>query len=157
FAGRGLEATERRLGRPLGPNLKAAADCLRARQAADGRLPADSVENPVSQGDFVTTSHAVSIWQRVYERTAEAVYHDAGALAVSWLRGRIGAIEAAPSSFTTQDKAMLLAGLGASGAGLADSDVARVRALLAAAQLPDGSWKIQSANAAGNAYATGLG
>jgi len=156
-AGRGLEATDRYLRHALGASLQAAADCIRARQAANGSLPADRSENPVAQGDFATTAHGIYVWNRTYERTAVAAYHDAAASAAAWLRGRISAIEAAPSTFTTQDKTMLLAGLGAMGAGTSDPDVARMRTLLAASQLPDGSWKIQSANAAGNGYATGLG
>jgi len=156
-AGRGLEATQRRLRPALAASLKASADCLLSRRAADGRLPADRLENPVAQGDFATTGHGVYVWIRVHELTGDAAYQSAAASAVAWLRSRIGAIEAAPSSFTTQDKTMLLAGLAASGAGTADPDVARMRTLLAASQLADGSWKIQSANAGGNGYATGLG
>jgi hypothetical protein len=156
-AGRGLEATDRYLGHPLPANLQAAADCLRPRQAADGRLAADRAENPVAQGDFATTAHGIYVWNRTYERTGVAVYHASAASASAWLRTRISVIEAAPASFTTQDKAMLLAGLGAMGAGTSDPDVARMRALLASSQLPDGSWKIQSANVGGNGYATGLG
>jgi hypothetical protein len=156
-AGRGLEATERRLRPALAASLRASADCLLSRRAADGRLPADRLENPVAQGDFATTGHGVYVWTRVHELTGIAAYQSAAASAVAWLRSRIGAIEAAPSSFTTQDKTMLLAGLAASGAGTADPDVARMRALLAASQLADGSWKIQSASAGGNGYATGLG
>src|SRR5262245_47103220 len=58
-AGRGLEATDRYLRWTLGANLQAAADCLRPRQAADGRLAADRAENPVAQGDFATTAHGI--------------------------------------------------------------------------------------------------
>lgn len=156
-AGRGLEATERYLVRTLGPNVQAAADCLLARQSADGRLPADRAENPVAQGDFATTAHGVYVWNRAYERTGVAAYHNAAVSAAAWLRTRISAMEAAPATFTTQDKTMLLAGLVAMGAGTSDPDVARMRSLLASSQLPDGSWKIQSANVGGNGYATGLG
>lgn len=155
FAGRGLEAVDRYLRRLL-PNVQGAADCLLPRQVADGRMPADSTELPVSQGDFVTTAHAAQIWTRVFERTGATAYRDAASRAVAWLRGRIASIEASPASFTTQDKAMLLVGLASSGAGPSDPDVTRMRALLGLAQLGDGSWKIQSSTAAGNAYGTGL-
>lgn len=109
-----------------------------------------------SQGDFVTTAHGSYVWKRAFERTGSTAYHDAADSAVAWLRGKIAAIEGAPSSYTTQDKAMLMAGLGEAGAGPSDPDVTRMRVLLAAAQLGDGSWKIQSSKAGGNAYATGL-
>lgn len=155
FAGRGLEASDRYLRSSLGPNVLAAASCLLAKQAVDGRLPADSSELPVSQGDFVTTAHGAYVWKRAFERSGASAFHDAADRAVAWLRGRIAAIEAAPASFTTQDKAMLLAGLGASGAGPSDPDVVRIRAVLAGAQLGNGSWKIQSSTGGGNAHATG--
>ncbi|HKQ60244.1 MAG TPA: hypothetical protein VJS92_03100 [Candidatus Polarisedimenticolaceae bacterium] len=155
FAGRGLEASDRFLNLDFRTRLQSAADCLLARQAADGRLPADSVELPVSQGDFVTTAHGAYVWKRAFERTGAAAYHDAADRAIVWLRGRIAAIEAAPASFTTQDQAMLLAGLGGLGAGTADPDVARMHAVLASAQGGDGSWKIDGSTAGGNAHATG--
>jgi hypothetical protein len=156
YAGRGLELTERFLRSSLGGNVQAAAGCLLGRQAADGRLAADSTELPVSQGDFVTTAHAVSVWTRAFERTGSSAYQTAASRAALWLRGRITAVEAAPSSFTTQDKAMLLAGLAAAGAGTGDPDALRMRAVIASAQQGDGSWKIQTSSAGGNAFATGL-
>ena len=155
FAARGLEAYDRYLGAELRTNLRSAADCLLGKQAADGRLPADSAEFPVSQGDFVTTAHGAFAWARAFERDRTVAYQNAANQAVAWLRSRVPAIEAAPASFTTQDKAMLLAGLGSAGAGPADPDVQRMRVVLAADQLLDGSWKIQSSTAGGNAHATG--
>jgi hypothetical protein len=103
----------------------------------------------------VTTAHGASVWQRAYERTGTAAYQLAADRAVAWLRGRIASIEAVPGNFTTQDKAMLLVGLASSGAGPSDPDVARMRALLASSQLADGSWKIQTSTAGGNAHGTG--
>lgn len=157
YAGRGLEATDRYLRSHLGPNVQGAANCLLARQEVDGHLQADSAELPVSQGNFVTTAHASQVWRRAFARTGTIAYQDAEGRALTWLRGRIAAIEAAPASFTTQDMAMLLAGLGEAGAGPSDPDVVRMRAVLAGIQLPNGSWKIMNnPPVAGNAYGTGL-
>src|SRR5262249_33426611 len=110
FSARGLEASDRSLRTDLAAKLALAGACLLGRQAIDGRLPADSTELPVSQGDFVTTGHGVYAWERAFTRTGNAAYHAAAVRAADWLRGRISSIEAAPSSFTTQDEAMLLAG-----------------------------------------------
>jgi hypothetical protein len=155
YAGRGLADVDTHL-RDVAAAVVAASDCLLARQSPDGRLSADSSELPVSQGDFVTTAHGAQVWKRAYERTGSSTYQGAAARAVAWLRGGISSIEAAPSSFTTQDKAMLLAGLTSAGAGGSDPDVLRMHALLASAQNVDGSWKIQSSASAGNGYGTGL-
>ncbi len=155
WGGRGLEAYDRAFDDDRRSDLLAAADCLLGRQAPDGSLVSDHTELPVAQGDFITTTHGIFIWTRAHELTGSGTYSDASERAVSWLRGKISAIEASPASFTTQDKAMLLAGLGRSGADPADPDVARMHDVLAAEQQPAGSWKLRSSSGGGNGHATG--
>ncbi len=155
WGGRGLEAYSRAFGDARQANLLRAADCLLGLQAADGRLASDHTELPPAQGDFVTTAHGIFVWNRAAELTGDPAYADAAARAEAWLRGRIATIEAAPSSFTTQDKAMLLAGLAQAGATSSDGDVVRMHDLLASEQQPDGSWKLSHASAGGNAHGTG--
>ena len=154
FGGRGLEAYDRYF-RPKKSNLLAAADCLLSRQASDGRLASDHTELPVAQGDFITTAHGIFTWNRSFELTGNTSYSNAANRAVSWLRGRVSVIQAAPDNFTTQDKAMLLAGLGGSGAGTSDSDVVSMRNLVASEQQADGSWKLRNSETGGNGHATG--
>jgi hypothetical protein len=155
FGGRGLEAYDRFFSAADRSSLIAAADCLLGRQQADGSLASDHTELPVAQGDFITTTHGVFAFRRTFETTGTASYASASDRAVTWLRGRIATIEASPTGFTTQDKAMLLAGLGTSGAGPADPDVVRARNVLAADQQADGSWKLSGSTGGGNGHATG--
>jgi len=155
FGGRAVAALHRGLRDDLGPNLLAASDCLLARRETDGRVASDHTELPVAQGDFMTTSNAVLAWNRAAEISANGSYATARDEAVAWLRSRIAAVETTPASFTTQDKAMLLAGLGHSGAGSGDPDVIRMRDLLAGEQLADGSWPLSGSSGGGNAFATG--
>src|SRR5262249_12790167 len=156
FGGRGLEGYSRAFGAGKDSSLLAAANCLRSRQEADGSLLSDHTEQPVAEGNYITTAHGVTTWMRAFEVSGNPAYASASSGAATWLRGQIASIEASPSSFTTQDKAMLLAGLGQSGAGPSDPDVVRMRTLLAADQLSDGSWKINSTTGGGNGYGTGL-
>ena len=155
FGGRGLEAYDRYFATTDRSSLIAAADCLLGRQQTDGRLASDHTELPVAQGDFIVTAHGVSAWRRTFEATGTTSYSGASDRAVAWLRAQIATIEAGPTSFTTQDKAMLLAGLGTSGAGPADPDVVRMRNVLAADQQADGSWKLSGSTGGGNGHATG--
>jgi len=156
FGGRGLEGYSRAFGAGKDSSLLAAANCLRSRQQADGSLLSDHTEQPVAEGNFITTAHGVYTWMRAFDVSGNPAYSSASSGAVIWLRGQIASIEGSSSSFTTQDKATLLAGLGQSGAGPTDPDVVRMRNVLAADQLSDGSWKIDSTTSGGNGYGTGL-
>ena len=155
LGGRGLEAYNLYFGADRSSELLAAAACLLGRQNADGRLASDRLELPVAQGDFITTGLGVFSWTRAFEVSGNVAYETARNQAVTWLRGQIGTMETGPTGFTTQDKSMLLAGLGRAGAGPSDPDVVRMRNVLAGEQLADGSWKLQSTTGGGNAYATG--
>ena len=155
FGGRGLAAYDRHLGGDREPNLLAAADCLVGRQAADGSLVSDHTELPVAQGSFITTAHGVFAWEQAFAASSDPSHRQAADDGVAWLRGQIAGIEASPATFTTQDKAMLLAALGRAGADATDADVVRMRDLLASEQLPDGSWKLRDSQTGGNAHATG--
>ncbi len=132
-----------------------AAQCLVDQQEPSGRVPEDYNEPPLSQGDIMATALSIYIWKRAYAATDDATFLFSMSQAEAWLRSQVFSIFADPTSYTNQDKVMLIQGLMENGASASDADVADLKSLLIAEQDTSGGWKLENLAGGANGFATG--
>lgn len=147
FGAMGLTQATVALGKASEPGIFKAVDYLLAKQTQDGATPADYLEPPIIQGQFMTTANALVAIKWAAGHSQDPKYAKAAERAITWIADH--------DPETNQDKVFKVVALMHYGSAEQKRTAWSVVEELAGDQQPDGGWKETAATEGSNAFATG--